>query len=685
MNRSSADAEVRLPLPRAGMAWRALIDTQRSRDARAQDRARRPGAPARPLLAHSRRGADRERRPRVPARPALETIDKLAERGGYRRANGLTSRGKRTIVSPETKIALLAALGLEAGERGRGAREPDAAHRRDAAPPPALLARAAARRAARSRRLRDHAAAQSTRASSAKTAPPSSGASRPATASAATCPTGAPSPSAPIALPALPVGRYRLIVDGVECALTVAPPEAYSSDGGAAQAVRRRRPALRPAARGRRPATRGSATSRRSRSRARRPARRGGLSRRQPAAHAVPARPGRASPYYPSDRRFLDPIFIDALDGAGLPRDEALDARARRAARRRSPPRPRPRMSSMTRSGAPSARRSKPGARPSLALRAARPGDPLVADYRAFVTIGRRSFAALRRLPGDRRRRSRRGLAALAAGLARRRSQGDRRARSSSNRQAFEFALFCQWLADRQLGAGRGARARGAAWRSGSIAISRSARRRTAPKPGRTPRELARGVTIGAPPDPFSVQGQNWSLPAPNPLAGARDGWASLSALYRANMRHAGMLRIDHAMGLERLFLIPDGARPAEGAYLAYPLDDLIGQSRSKASAPQCMVVGEDLGTVPEGFRDRLTRANIAGMRVLWFERDGAEGSAAGGSIRRCRSPASRRTICRRSPAGGGRRHRRAALARPPDAWPRPATRSPRGARRSAA
>jgi glycogen operon protein len=128
-----------------------------------------------------------------------------------------------------------------------------------------------------------------------------------------------------------------------------------------------------------------------------------------------------------------------------------------------------------------------------------------------------------------------------------------------------------------------------------------------------------------APPDPFSAQGQNWNLPAPNPLAGAREGWTSLSALYRANMRHAGMLRIDHAMGLERLFLIPDGAKPAEGAYLSYPIDDLIGHIALESQRAECMVVGEDLGTVPEGFRDRMTRASIQGMRVLWFERDGAQ------------------------------------------------------------
>ena len=90
-------------------------------------------------------------------------------------------------------------------------------------------------------------------------------------------------------------------------------------------------------------------------------------------------------------------------------------------------------------------------------------------------------------------------------------------------------------------------------------------------------------------------------------------------------MRHAGMLRIDHAMGLTRLFVVPDGAKPAEGAYLAYPLDDLVGHVALESQRRACMVVGEDLGTVPEGFRDALARADILGMRVLWFERRGAD------------------------------------------------------------
>ena len=111
------------------------------------------------------------------------------------------------------------------------------------------------------------------------------------------------------------------------------------------------------------------------------------------------------------------------------------------------------------------------------------------------------------------------------------------------NRDGFEFALFCQWLADRQLGraAARG-RNRGL-----EIGLYRDLAVGAAPDGTEAwahASALARGVTVGAPPDPFSVQGQNWGLPAPNPVAGAREGWASVSAVYHANMRHAGMLRV---------------------------------------------------------------------------------------------------------------------------------------------
>jgi 4-alpha-glucanotransferase len=87
-------------------------------------------------------------------------------------------------------------------------------------------------------------------------------------------------------------------------------------------------------------------------------------------------------------------------------------------------------------------------------------------------------------------------------------------------------------------------------------------------------------------------------------------------------MRHAGGVRIDHAMGLTRLWLVPEGASPAEGAYLSYPCTDLLRLIRLESHRHRAIVIAEDLGTVPESFQDDLADAGIDGMRVLWFERD---------------------------------------------------------------
>jgi glycogen operon protein len=135
--------------------------------------------------------------------------------------------------------------------------------------------------------------------------------------------------------------------------------------------------------------------------------------------------------------------------------------------------------------------------------------------------------------------------------------------------------------------------------------------------------DLAQGAWTGAPPDPFAPEGQNWHLPPPLPLRFAADGFASFAALVAANMRHAGALRIDHAMGLTRLFWIPDGGSGKDGAYVAYPFADLLGQLALESQRARCMVVGEDLGTVPEGFRSVMAEADILSYRVLLLEREG--------------------------------------------------------------
>ena len=136
------------------------------------------------------------------------------------------------------------------------------------------------------------------------------------------------------------------------------------------------------------------------------------------------------------------------------------------------------------------------------------------------------------------------------------------------------------------------------------------------------PGAYALDETIGAPPDPLGPRGQNWGLPPLRPEGMLdRDGRA-FADLLAANMAHAGALRIDHVMGLSRLFRIPRGASPAEGAYVEYPFDALLAIARRESERARCLIVGEDLGNVPNGFRDRMERERIFSYRLLLFERE---------------------------------------------------------------
>jgi 4-alpha-glucanotransferase len=136
------------------------------------------------------------------------------------------------------------------------------------------------------------------------------------------------------------------------------------------------------------------------------------------------------------------------------------------------------------------------------------------------------------------------------------------------------------------------------------------------------PKDLLKGLTIGAPPDPFNFAGQGWGLTALSPSALHDTGFAAFIAMLRANMAHAGGVRIDHIMSLMRLWVIPEGAAPTEGVYLRYPMDDLMRLIALESHRHRAIVVGEDLGTVPHGFRNLLAHRGIDGMQVLWFERE---------------------------------------------------------------
>lgn len=133
----------------------------------------------------------------------------------------------------------------------------------------------------------------------------------------------------------------------------------------------------------------------------------------------------------------------------------------------------------------------------------------------------------------------------------------------------------------------------------------------------------ASGARIGAPPDPFNDLGQEWGVVPMNPWRLRDDAYADFITLLRANMRHTGALRIDHVMGLQHLYWVPTGCAASTGAYVTYPFDDLLGILALESHRHRCLVVGEALGTVPEGFRPRMAQENILSYHVLYFENKG--------------------------------------------------------------
>ncbi len=184
------------------------------------------------------------------------------------------------------------------------------------------------------------------------------------------------------------------------------------------------------------------------------------------------------------------------------------------------------------------------------------------------------------------------------------------------------FQIFLQWLAARSLASAQEA-ARACGMRIGLIAdLAVGVDPAGSDAVGRRS-DMLTGLSIGAPPDLINPLGQNWGLTALSPRALAATGYTPFIDVLRASMAHTGGVRIDHAMGLRRLWLIPESASPTEGAYLTYPVETLLKLIALELVRHQAIVIAEDLGTVPPGFSDRLNQAGILGMRVLWFERDG--------------------------------------------------------------
>ena len=129
------------------------------------------------------------------------------------------------------------------------------------------------------------------------------------------------------------------------------------------------------------------------------------------------------------------------------------------------------------------------------------------------------------------------------------------------------------------------------------------------------------GMAIGAPPDALSRSGQDWGLAAINPVAVEDRRFEPYRRMLQASMQYAGAIRLDHVLGLKRLFLVPDGLRAEQGVYILCPFEALLAVTVLSSVASECIVVGEDLGTVPEDFRQTLADWGLWSYHVMLFER----------------------------------------------------------------
>jgi 4-alpha-glucanotransferase len=327
--------------------------------------------------------------------------------------------------------------------------------------------------------------------------------------------------------------------------------------------------------------------------------------------HAVtPVHPIPGSPYFPSSKRFVNPLYLDvgavpelesapagvrarfdhlrAVHAAGpverIDRDAVWRAKGEALALLHAVPR------SPERAASYSAYRERVG--------------QAVDDFAAFCALAEVHGASWQDWPAE--LHDPRGTA---VDLAR-----------TQHAERVDFHRWLQWLCDEQLAtAQRTAREAGM-----PVGVVHDLAIGVDPggSDGWSMRDsLAIGVTVGAPPDLYAHQGQDWSQPPLRPDRLAATGYAAFRDMLRATTRHAGGIRIDHVLALFRLFWIPPGATAAEGTYVTYPAEDLLGVLVLEADRAGAIVIGEDLGTVPPGVRDTLHDNGILGSAVLYFQR----------------------------------------------------------------
>lgn len=198
---------------------------------------------------------------------------------------------------------------------------------------------------------------------------------------------------------------------------------------------------------------------------------------------------------------------------------------------------------------------------------------------------------------------------------------------AADNAGEVRFHLWLQWLADEQLDDAK-ERARGAGMRIGLYLDFAVGAALDGSATWSDPKLVVAGARVGAPPDAFYASGQDWGLAPLSPTVLKQRCFEPLLTLIESAARHAGALRIDHAMNIYRLYWIPQELSPADGCYVLYPLKDMLRVLSKVSKTRRTILIGEDLGTVPEGFSETIQAAEIMSCVVLYFEQ-GKDGFAA--------------------------------------------------------
>ncbi|WP_407187893.1 4-alpha-glucanotransferase [Bradyrhizobium centrosematis] len=322
--------------------------------------------------------------------------------------------------------------------------------------------------------------------------------------------------------------------------------------------------------------------------------------------------PADCSPYSPNSRLFLNPLYIDVEAIPEFSADLVPDAAATAARLRQGDHVPYADMAALKWLGLRAAYNSfvtsaSASRRKAFdAFRAARA--PLLSRFACFEALRHRFNRPWWEWPSEWQQPDETKCAEL---------------RNGPDKREVEFVEFVQWTADSQLHAAKELASQ-LGMRVGlylDVAVGVQSNGFDA---WNEQTAISRHLAVGAPPDVLNTIGQDWGLAGFNAGGLEAQSFVPFADMLAASMRHAGAIRLDHVLGLKRLYLVPRGFKPDNGAYVQMPFEALLGVVARESAAHKCIVIGEDLGTVPEGFRETMQDFGIWSYLVMMFERDDA-------------------------------------------------------------